>query len=464
VWSERCTASYSSDSISAVGGFSAGITQGSGKAGNFGLASARSSRGFQPAADSAVAAASLRSVLASMSDEELLRYKAAFQNADQDEDGYLDVAQAMRAMQSCGVAVSGNAMLDSLDDLEVAQEGDMRSSEWELEQGRRRRRRRRNSLAELETEVYRETGRERALSQEMEEHNGGIAEDAKQTHPLSARGRRSTGQGTTLVTELDKASSHSSLRSPSIDISTFLSLLNRRATEHHSPAPFQRRLGGGQSQPTKSLSHPSSRNPLSSPPVQPVQQQLQQQPQQQSESWQHNSYQSSDTGTVAPSPRPHGNVSSGFMLPQQTSSPRLFPSLRLRDHSASESRMQISSGLLDRTSSHSGNGSGTQGGTPKRAASGGVTDLLDDEDDDFNPEADLLAAFYTFDPSHSGSMSVAHLAAILQHMGEKWSEEEVQELIEEVDPRGEGRINYRQLAHKVPTAQHCTRRHLSLIH
>jgi hypothetical protein len=44
-------------------------------------------------------AASLRSVLSQMSDDELRRYKIAFQNADVDEDGYLNLGQAMQALQ-----------------------------------------------------------------------------------------------------------------------------------------------------------------------------------------------------------------------------------------------------------------------------------------------------------------------------------------------------------------------------
>jgi len=404
-----------------------------------------------------------------MSDEQLLRYKAAFSNADLDEDGLLDVPQAMKALQSCGVPVTSNAMLDTLDELEVAQEDSLRSSEWEMEQGRRRRRRRRNSLESIENE---QIIRSSSLGREAEEAASGAETDDAKRPPYSAaaaapqprRGRRPLNNAGTFAPELDRASSHSSLRSPSIDISTFLSLLNRRSRGDASPSrgysgPSSR--GGNAAAHNNNRAHvlpsptlaragsgpgvgPSSRNPLSSPPHQSQPQQA---------AWERQGYQAASSaadaasGATTQTGRPFSNVGLGGVA--ATNSPRLFPSLRLRDPSSSEARLQsivtpLSGGGIPPTTLRQPSISIKP--SPATAPPG----VLDDDDDDeFNPEADLLAAFHTFDPSHSGSMSVPHLQAILTHMGEKWTPEEAAEMVEEVDQQGEGRFNYRQLVHRL---------------
>jgi Ca2+-binding EF-hand superfamily protein len=491
---------------------------------DFGL----SSRGQLPSDDAAVSAASLRSVLASMSDEELLRYKSAFQHADADSDGLLDVGEAMKALQSVGVPVTSGAMLDTLDEIEVAQEDSLRSSEWEQEQGRRRRRRRRDSLEHIETEQltrsaslgrdepqhdpHHDDADEHYSQQQQQQHNAASSSSSSGGGVLShlRRGRRNLQAD--LLPELDRAGSHSSLRSPSIDISTFLNLLNRRDPQQQQQisaafvGPMRNNNGGGGGngnggggggggavnaayKPSPILAGgrgPSSRNPLASPPHLLLQQALQQS-QQQQQGWERQGYQASSAaadsasggGAAQQPPRSFAHVTSGAPMGSSastiTGSPRLFPSLRLRDRAPSEARLHSFAGPLERSGSAGGaggahpssatgilgvvgGGSGGSGGvmgTPLRsamkpssgAAASGVLD--DDDDDEFNPESDLLAAFHTFDPSHSGSMSVPHLQAILTLMGDRWSNEEAQEMIEEVDARGEGRFNYRQLVHRL---------------
>jgi Ca2+-binding EF-hand superfamily protein len=506
-----------------------------GGGGGGGVAFGLSSRGQLPSDDAAVSAASLRSVLASMSDEELLRYKSAFQHADADSDGLLDVGEAMKALQSVGVPVTSGAMLDTLDEIEVAQEDSLRSSEWEQEQGRRRRRRRRDSLEHIETEQltrsaslgrddpqhdsHHDEADEHYSQQQQQQHNAASSSSSSGGGVLShlRRGRRNLQAD--LLPELDRAGSHSSLRSPSIDISTFLNLLNRRDPQQQQQisaafvGPMRNNNGGGGGggsgnggsgsgggavnaayKPSPILAGgrgPSSRNPLASPPHLLLQQALQQsqQQQQQQQGWERQGYQASSTaadssssgGGAAQPPRSFAHVTSGATMGSSasttTGSPRLFPSLRLRDRAPSEVRLHSFAGPLERSGSAGGGGIGGAGGghpssatgilgvvsggsggvmgTPLRsamkpssgAAASGVLD--DDDDDEFNPESDLLAAFHTFDPSHSGSMSVPHLQAILTLMGDRWSNEEAQEMIEEVDARGEGRFNYRQLVHRL---------------
>lgn len=486
---------------------------------NRGLASSRPKAMLPP--NTSAQAAALRSVLSNMSDEELLQYKAAFQNYDADEDGYLDLPQAMKALHSCGVPVSSNAMLDSLDDLEEAAEGDLGTSEWEQEQGRRRRRRRRHSLESMEERVGNEArGRQppevavvveqtpsaspTAVAAGASQHDSALSPDPNEqkqagagTDPSPRAQARKTPAtrhiAPSAAVELDRANSSSSLRSPSIDISTFLNLLQRRSNEqqsqpHYASSHHHRNNSGaaGSAAATNAAFprsattlQPSSRPQLSSQPALPT-----------SETWPRaqpmslGSTPTSAGASAAAAPAPaaasgrsfmHVSASSpavsalGAASSSSTSSPRLFPTLRLRDHSASENRLQIL-GLGHSIASRLGAEITGHGpvppidsirGDPKNGVSSASSGLGlsraalqaaandDDDDADFDPEQDLLAAFHTFDPTHSGSMSIAHLMAVMTHMGEKWNEEEAAEMAEEIDTQHEGRFNYRQLVKKL---------------
>lgn len=498
---------------------------------NRGLATSRPKAMLPP--NTSAQAAALRSVLSNMSDEELLQYKAAFQNYDADEDGYLDLPQAMKALHSCGVPVSSGAMLDSLDDLEEAAEGDMNTSEWEQEQGRRRRRRRRHSLESMEERVGNEARRSPELQVVVEQtpaaspsaaagagsaaagssqHESALPspdpneqKQASATDP-SPRMRVMRGPTTRHVApsagvELDRANSSSSLRSPSIDISTFLNLLQRRTQEqqqaaqpHYISSHHHRNNSGATSAATTPAATSSSAFPRSATTVQassrPPLSSSQPAGLPTSETWprsaQPMSLGSTPTGTAATAAttapagatRPFMPVSASSPAVNSiasapppssgTNSPRLFPTLRLRDHSASENRLQIlglghslASRLgaeitghgpvppidsvrgLDKTGVNASAGLGLSRAALQAAAND------DDDDADFDPEQDLLAAFHTFDPTHSGTMSIPHLMAVMTHMGEKWSEEEAGEMAEEIDTNHDGRFNYRQLVKKL---------------
>lgn len=360
----------------------------------------------------------------------------------------------MKAMQSCGVAVSSNAMLDSLDDLEVAQEGEQRSSEWELEQGRRRRRRRRNSLENMEERMAMDlSAAESAAAAAGEEHK---EQGGRSLAPVSGR-RRASGSGGVGIVPLERADSTSSLRSPSIDISTFLNLMQRRAEAPPSSLPSRPvhtglgvlREHSSEATPAGargSIVHPSSRNPLASPAGQV--------PPAQAQPWERAGFQSSS----AANERLTNNNSSSYSA-ATTSSPRFLPSMRLRDLSQNNPDARFAALSLGprvpvATAGEASGVPGTVSLTPLRRGLTGhlghfPPGLDDDDDDDFNPEADLLAAFHTFDPTQSGTMSVPHLVAIMTHMGEKWGEEEALEMADEIDAGREGRFNYRSLVHKV---------------
>lgn len=377
----------------------------------------------------------------------------------------------MKAMQSCGVAVSSNAMLDSLDDLEVAQEGVQRSSEWELEQGRRRRRRRRNSLESMEERAALDlSASEGAATAADEEHKEQAAALSAVRSLAPVTGRRSTsGNGGVGMAPLERADSGSSLRSPSIDISTFLNLMQRRAEAPPSSLPSRPVHTGlgvlrehasdassaGVAGPRGSVAHPSSRNPLASPAGQA--------PSAQAQPWERAGFQSSsaanDSARHANTNNTNPSSSSNNYTAATTSSPRFLPSLRLRDPSQHNMDVRFAAlSLGPRVPvAAAGEASGVPGSVSHTPLRRGLTGHLghyppgldDDDDDDFNPEMDLLAAFHTFDPTQSGTMSVPHLVAIMTHMGEKWSEDEALEMADEIDARREGRFNYRSLVHKV---------------
>ena len=474
---------------------------------NRGLSSSRPKAPLPP--NMLAHAAALRSVLSNLSDEELMQYKAAFQSYDADADGYLDVPQAMKALHSCGVPLTSNAMLDSLDDLEEQAEGAMQTSEWEQEQGRRRRRRRRHSLESIEAgqslspEVQVVVDQTPAASPTAAAGGAGSKHDSalpspdpsaaaehKQQPEASPRARVMRGHGVSSAgVELDRANSSSSLRSPSIDISTFLNLLQRRTHEQqqqqHWSSHHHRNNSGASSAATTPGTGSNSAFPRSATTVQAGSMRPTQPALATSETWPRGpplSLGSTPTAAgsgagagavIPPAARPlmapsasspavsslaaSGGASSG----SGTQSPRLYPTLRLRDHSASENRLQLL-GLGHTIASRlgaeiTGHGpvppiEGLLVGDPRLAGSRAALQAAandDDDDADFDPEQDLLAAFHTFDPTHSGTMSIPHLMAVMTHMGEKWTEEEAAEMAEEIDTNHEGRFNYRQLVKKL---------------
>ena len=64
-------------------------------------------------------------------------------------------------------------------------------------------------------------------------------------------------------------------------------------------------------------------------------------------------------------------------------------------------------------------------------------------------EEELVESFKIFDKEGNGLISTAEFKHIMLTLGEKLPEEEVDEMIKEADPNGEGSVNYRELAKKI---------------
>ena len=56
---------------------------------------------------------------------------------------------------------------------------------------------------------------------------------------------------------------------------------------------------------------------------------------------------------------------------------------------------------------------------------------------------DIINAFEIFDKNHDGTISINEFKHILMDLGQKFSEDEVNEIITEIDLDNNGKINYR---------------------
>ncbi|OWF37205.1 Calmodulin [Mizuhopecten yessoensis] len=65
--------------------------------------------------------------------------------------------------------------------------------------------------------------------------------------------------------------------------------------------------------------------------------------------------------------------------------------------------------------------------------------IVDDDSD-----AELKEAFRTFDSNGNGFISAAELRYIMINLGEKLTDEEVEEMINEADVDGDGHVNYEE--------------------
>ena len=63
-------------------------------------------------------------------------------------------------------------------------------------------------------------------------------------------------------------------------------------------------------------------------------------------------------------------------------------------------------------------------------------------------EEELLDAFQVFDKDQNGFISSAELRHVMTNLGEKLTEEEVDEMISEADKDGDGQINYKGRCHR----------------
>ena len=66
---------------------------------------------------------------------------------------------------------------------------------------------------------------------------------------------------------------------------------------------------------------------------------------------------------------------------------------------------------------------------------------------DENSEEEIREAFRVFDKDGNGFISPAELRHVLMHIGEKLTDDEIDEMIMEVDIDGDGLINYEEFVY-----------------
>lgn len=66
----------------------------------------------------------------------------------------------------------------------------------------------------------------------------------------------------------------------------------------------------------------------------------------------------------------------------------------------------------------------------------------DADNDASDPEEELREAFRVFDKDHDGHISKAELRHVMISLGEKLTDEEVEEMIQEADLDGDGLVNF----------------------
>ncbi|XP_075396736.1 calmodulin-alpha-like [Tenrec ecaudatus] len=68
---------------------------------------------------------------------------------------------------------------------------------------------------------------------------------------------------------------------------------------------------------------------------------------------------------------------------------------------------------------------------------------------DTESEEEIRKAFRIFDKDGRGYISVAELRHVMTNLGEKLTDEEINEMITEADVHGEGEVNYEEFVHKM---------------
>ncbi|PSC76513.1 calmodulin [Micractinium conductrix] len=63
---------------------------------------------------------------------------------------------------------------------------------------------------------------------------------------------------------------------------------------------------------------------------------------------------------------------------------------------------------------------------------------------DTDSEAELMEAFKVFDKDGNGFISAAELRHVMTNLGEKLTDEEVDEMIREADTDGDGQVDYNE--------------------
>lgn len=63
---------------------------------------------------------------------------------------------------------------------------------------------------------------------------------------------------------------------------------------------------------------------------------------------------------------------------------------------------------------------------------------------DGNAEEEMMEAFQIFDSDGNGNISADELRQIMENLGEKLTQEEVEAMVKEADVDGDGQINYQE--------------------
>ncbi|XP_046336538.2 calmodulin-like [Haliotis rufescens] len=71
-------------------------------------------------------------------------------------------------------------------------------------------------------------------------------------------------------------------------------------------------------------------------------------------------------------------------------------------------------------------------------------DEEDEDEEDEDSEEEYRAAFRLFDKDGDGSISATEVKAFLINMGENWTEEEIDDMINEADADGNGEVDYEE--------------------
>jgi calmodulin len=68
---------------------------------------------------------------------------------------------------------------------------------------------------------------------------------------------------------------------------------------------------------------------------------------------------------------------------------------------------------------------------------------------DTDTEEELVEAFKVFDKDSNGFISAVELKHVMTNLGEKLSDEEIDDMVKEADFDGDGQINYKEFVHMV---------------
>mmetsp|Transcript_11217 Transcript_11217/g.26963 ORF Transcript_11217/g.26963 Transcript_11217/m.26963 type:complete len:149 (+) Transcript_11217:101-547(+) len=71
-------------------------------------------------------------------------------------------------------------------------------------------------------------------------------------------------------------------------------------------------------------------------------------------------------------------------------------------------------------------------------------EMMPTQERDENAEEEMLEAFRVFDTDGNGSITADELRQIFNNLGEKLTDEEISDMIEEADTDGDGEINYQE--------------------